>query len=151
MTGKKQTTPANGKHVRADASRKRILAAARNIFTRYPYDAAGVRKIEEEGGFNYALLRYYFGSKRGLFEAVASELAAEYVHLLLPVISSTLDPADPDETLRRIVEELFAFGFAHPDGPATIMLNIGQTQLLDGTLLGLATMRRYFFAAHNVF
>jgi AcrR family transcriptional regulator len=129
---------------RADLSRRKILDAARTVFARYPYGAASVRKIEKAGGFNYALIRYYFGSKKGLFEAVALELANEYIQHLLPIIREALDHADQETALNRFINQLFEFGFAHPDGPATIMLNIGQAQLFDGTLMGLSAIRRYF-------
>jgi len=144
LTLKNKKKPAAGKNTRADQSRKRILAAARTVFSRYPYSAASVRKIEEEGGFNYALIRYYFGSKKGLFEAVSFELVNEYIQHLVPVIKEALNHADLEKALDRFVNELFDFGFEHPDGPSTIMLNIGQPQLFDGTLLGLSAMRRYF-------
>ncbi|MEW6079861.1 MAG: TetR/AcrR family transcriptional regulator [Thermodesulfobacteriota bacterium] len=136
---------------RADRSRERILSAARSVFSRYPYGAAGVRKIEGAGEFNYALIRYYFGSKKGLFEAVSQELVNEYSRYLLPLIRDTLRNTDPKTALKRFVDGLFDFGFDHPDGPATIMLNIGQAQLFDDTLLGLSAMRRYVAEVTEIF
>jgi AcrR family transcriptional regulator len=144
VASKKRKNNEGMKNSRADQSRRRILTAARRIFAKYPYGAASVRKIEEEGGFNYALIRYYFGSKKGLFEAVSFELINEYIRHVLPVIRDSLDNTDPETALPRFVNELFEFAFAHPDGPATIMLNIGQPQLFEDTLLGLSAMRRYF-------
>ena len=91
---------------RADLSRRKILAAARTVFARYPYGAASVRKIEKAGGFNYALIRYYFGSKKGLFEAVALELANEYIQHLLPIIREALDHTDQETALNRFVSQL---------------------------------------------
>ena len=144
MAYKNRKNQSGEQNSRADQSRKRILTAARRIFAKYPYGAASVRKIEEEGGFNYALIRYYFGSKKGLFEAVSFELINEYIRHVLPFIRTSLDNTDPETALPRFVNELFEFAFAHPDGPATIMLNIGQPQLFEETLLGLSAMRRYF-------
>ncbi len=147
----KKTTGGEKNSNRADQSRKRILAAARAVFAQYPYGAAGVRKIEEEGGFNYALIRYYFGSKKGLFEAVSFDLINEYIHHILPGIKTSLENTAPETALPRFVNEMFDFAFDHPDGPTTVMLNIGQTELFEDTLLGLSAMRRYFTQVTKIF
>lgn len=53
------------------ATRSALLDAARLAFTRYGYEAAGVREIAESADVDRALITRYFGSKEGLFaEAV---------------------------------------------------------------------------------
>ena len=53
------------------ATRARLLASARRLFSRAGYGEVGVREIAEGAGVNAALVNRYFGSKRGLFaEAV---------------------------------------------------------------------------------
>src|SRR5690606_16653507 len=65
---------------RGDGSTEaRILAAARNVFTRKGYAAARTRDIAEEAGINLALLNYYFRSKEKLFEQVMLENIQQFV------------------------------------------------------------------------
>lgn len=58
-----------------DAARTRgtILASAQAAFATKGYAQAGVREIAATAGVDPALVRRYFGSKEGLFEAVLGE------------------------------------------------------------------------------
>jgi TetR/AcrR family transcriptional regulator len=47
--------------------RGRLLAAARELFLRYGYRAVSSRQIGAAAGVNYAMIRYYFGGKPGLY------------------------------------------------------------------------------------
>ncbi|MEM9028014.1 MAG: helix-turn-helix domain-containing protein [Pseudomonadota bacterium] len=58
------------------ATEARILAAARTVFARRGYDAAGLREIAEVAQANLALISRYFGGKEGLFVAVTDEFVA---------------------------------------------------------------------------
>jgi AcrR family transcriptional regulator len=59
-----------------EATRRRLLEAARALFGEHGYDGVTVRMIAAEAGANVALVHRYFGSKAALFGAV---LEGEYV------------------------------------------------------------------------
>lgn len=61
----------------AAATRRALIAAATELFSREGYDQVGVRAIAARAGVNQALLNRYFGSKAGLFAAVVSELFSD--------------------------------------------------------------------------
>ncbi len=127
---------------KSEQTRCRIIAAARRIFCAYPYDAASVRKIEQAGGVNYALIRYYFGSKKGLFDTVAAELVREYIDAIYPMLG-ILNQEPLEESLAIFIDRLLDYCFRHPDGTAIIMLNIGKSSQFDDTLLGLEAIKTY--------
>mgnify|MGYP000418637459 CR=1 FL=1 len=52
------------------ATEKRILVHAEELFSVYGYDGVSLRKITGKAGVDLALIKYYFGSKEGLFRAV---------------------------------------------------------------------------------
>ena len=52
----------------SEATRLRIIEAARIVFTDKGYDAAGTREIARLADVNVALLTRYYGSKKQLFE-----------------------------------------------------------------------------------
>lgn len=81
----------------AEATRQKILEAARIAFTAKGYEAAGVREICTNAGVDQALIKRYFGSKQKLFEAVFN--SAVGIHTLL---------AGPKETLGLQLAEYFA-------------------------------------------
>jgi AcrR family transcriptional regulator len=61
----------------AEATKKRLLAAARQEFGAYGIAGARVDRIAAEAGSNKAQIYHYFGSKDGLFDAVFNELVAQ--------------------------------------------------------------------------
>ncbi|MGI9327356.1 MAG: TetR family transcriptional regulator [Pseudomonadales bacterium] len=54
----------------AEATRRRIMESAGNLFTAKGYDGAGLREICSAAGVDQALIKRYFGSKQQLFEAI---------------------------------------------------------------------------------
>lgn len=63
----------------ADATRARLLAAARKEFAAYGIAGARVDRIAEDAQSNKAQIYHYFGSKDGLFDAVFTSIVAEVV------------------------------------------------------------------------
>lgn len=54
----------------------RLIEAARDLFTRIPYDKVTTRQLAEHAGVNIAMIRYYFGNKSGLFSEMLREVIA---------------------------------------------------------------------------
>src|ERR1700740_181561 len=50
--------------------RERLLQAARELFLRYGYRAVSSRQIGAAAGVNFAMIRYYFGGKPGLYREI---------------------------------------------------------------------------------
>lgn len=53
-------------------TRERILLAAEELFSKDGYSGVSLRQITGEAGVDLALIKYYFGSKEGLFAEVLS-------------------------------------------------------------------------------
>lgn len=68
--------PANAQPRRRDAARTRkaLLHAARRRFVIDGYERTTLRDVAAEAGVNLALVKRYFGSKAGLFEAVLTSV-----------------------------------------------------------------------------
>src|SRR5215469_17091365 len=54
--------------------RERLLNAARELFLRYGYRAVSSRQIGAAAGVNFAMIRYYFGGKPGLYREILQGL-----------------------------------------------------------------------------
>ena len=54
--------------------RERLLQAARDLFLRYGYRAVSSRQIGAAAGVNFAMIRYYFGGKPGLYREILQGL-----------------------------------------------------------------------------
>lgn len=81
----------------ADATRERLIGAARELFARQGFERTTVRQIAGLAGVNAALVSRYFGGKEALFaQAVAIDLA-------LPDLTG----ADPRTWGRGLVAHFF--------------------------------------------
>ncbi|MGZ0788115.1 TetR/AcrR family transcriptional regulator, partial [Pseudomonas saponiphila] len=54
-------------------ARQRLIIAALNLFSHRSYPSVSTREIAREAEVDAALIRYYFGSKAGLFEQMVRE------------------------------------------------------------------------------
>lgn len=63
------------------ATRRRLIEAAKLVFSRHDYEAAGLRQISSQAGVNTTLVARYFGSKRDLFLTVVKEVLTSSVLL----------------------------------------------------------------------
>ncbi|HEY0815177.1 MAG TPA: TetR family transcriptional regulator [Pseudonocardia sp.] len=63
----------------ADATRQRLLKAARTEFATHGLAGARVDRIAQNSGSNKAQIYHYFGSKDGLFDAVWGQFVGEVI------------------------------------------------------------------------
>jgi TetR/AcrR family transcriptional regulator, regulator of cefoperazone and chloramphenicol sensitivity len=77
-----------GSYQRGEEARRRLLEAAIEAFALQGYEAASTRTITEKAGVNLAAIPYYFGSKEGLYQAVAEHIAT---HINGPELTATLE------------------------------------------------------------
>ena len=89
----------------------RIIAAAREEFSKRGFAGARVEEIARRATVNKQLLFYYYHSKRGLFQAVLEQSLGELEDALARVTS----PAGPPiERLRSTLGAQFEFLANHP-------------------------------------
>ncbi len=89
----------------AEATRRRLIAAATAEFARYGIAGARVDRIAEAARSNKAQIYHYFQSKDGLFDAVFE------AHVDEAVRSAYFDATDLPETAGRIFDDFEA----HPE------------------------------------
>lgn len=91
-------------------SRKALLQAARELFSKDPYAKVSTRKIAERAGVNPALIRYYFINKEGLYQQMLAGLAEE---LQKSIMSS--DWTEEESPVGPIVRSYMAMFENEPD------------------------------------
>src|ERR1700744_3672052 len=83
----------------AEDVRKKLLDAAQELFPRYGYRGVSSRQIGAAAGVNFAMIRYYFGGKPGLYR--------EMLQGVLQPARSTLEQlstADSPPNLANVLE-----------------------------------------------
>jgi len=76
----------------AEATRRDILAAGREIFSHYPYSDVSGLQICNHAGVTRGALQHHFGSKLGLFMAVFERLQHDVYLSTLKAISGEQEP-----------------------------------------------------------
>ena len=66
----KRGRPPKAKAAGAADTRDLILDAAEDLFSKHGFYGVTIRQVAREAGVDTALVHYYFGAKRGLFDAV---------------------------------------------------------------------------------
>ncbi len=66
------------KKIQKDATRRKILDAAKEVFGEYAYKAASIRMIGKRARIDHPLISYYFPSKAVLFEAVLTDIIEHF-------------------------------------------------------------------------
>lgn len=95
-----------------EGTRRRILDAARDEFSRGGYAGARVDRIGAAAGANERMLYYYFGSKEGLFLAV---LERAYLELAEAERALDLESKDPVSAVRELVAFTWTYYLDHPE------------------------------------
>jgi AcrR family transcriptional regulator len=93
-------------------NRDAILARALELWGERGYDAVGVQEIVEAAGITKPTLYHYFGSKRGLLDALIEERSGGLHDALVPAAGYD---GDIVKTLESIVRGYFAFARDNPE------------------------------------
>lgn len=92
-----------------NGTREQMLRVAERLFSLHGFEAVSIRQIVDEAGVNIAMVKYYFGSKDGLFEALLNARFPRTREQLDELAASPLDPRDKLLVLVDLyVEKFFA-------------------------------------------
>ncbi|MGE5431982.1 MAG: TetR/AcrR family transcriptional regulator [Syntrophomonadaceae bacterium] len=87
-------------------NRENILCVALRLFSSLGYEAVGVQQIVDEAGITKPTLYHYFGSKRGMLDA----LLEEHFSVLMESVRTAAEyNRDLPATLQKIAEAFFSF------------------------------------------
>lgn len=103
-----------------DNARERLLQAGRYLFLRQEYHRVSIRRLAERAEVNSAMIAYYFGDKRGLFQAVVRSYVEPLKSAMLERLLKT-----PNLTYA----ELFRYFFKH--APRDLMRLIIRNALFE--------------------
>ena len=98
--------------------RQRLLDAAKTCFLADDYHAVSTRRIAEAAGANVSMIRYYFGSKEGLYEEMIRDTLQPLLDVLDgEMLASLPGPVLPDHGRLAGVPEADPQGAGAPAWP----------------------------------
>ena len=114
-------------------SRAGLITAARELFIRLPYRSVTLRLIAREARVDPALIRYYFGNKAGLFEAMMRESIAPVMQSMKQATTSATGVRELMTTYYRVMGEF-------PDLPRLVFRVLNEADDLES----FAVLNRVF-------
>jgi TetR/AcrR family transcriptional regulator len=95
-------------------ARERILEAAKELFSARGYAATGVQEIADLAQINKRMIFYYFGSKQGLYSAMAAGSMEEVLHPAVEAGRRALEVSNPRIALQEMIGTYFDALSRHP-------------------------------------
>jgi len=96
--------------------REDLLEAAQHLFATQGYEAVTLARVAEAAGVTSAMVRYYFGDKQGLYEAVTQQT----LQPMLQRVRQLLDSKDTPD-LGSLLGEYMRFLATNPWIPRLVM------------------------------
>ena len=116
MDKKKNLSKGTVREKNSAETKTAILNAALRLFSEFGYAGVPLRTIADEVGVNHAMIRYYFGGKKELWQAAAKFLFAKLNNLMLEtqerLVNSELSPRDQAKEFIRVYVQYCA---RHPE------------------------------------
>lgn len=148
-TRKKSGVPSRGRPPKSAATpdlREKILDAAEDLFARHGFYGVTTRQVAREAGVDVALTHYYFGTKRGLFDAVfhrrAEILNADRMALLNAYEVSHGGVMTAEGAIGAFMEPLFVRSLSADHGWKSYFALVAQVN--NTPHWGGETMTRFF-------
>ncbi len=124
-----------------------ILDAAEDLFSKHGFYGVTIREVAREAGVDTALVHYYFGSKRELFDAVFQRRAELWNNERVAAVDRYARDRGPDGmTLEGLLEAFLRppFQWSLKGGPGWKHYSALVAQTNANPTFGGETMARYF-------
>ena len=130
----------------AGETRDLILDAAEDLFSKHGFYGVTIREVAREAGVDTALVHYYFGAKRDLFDAVFLRRALVWNDDRVAAIDRYAEAAGADMTLEGLLEAFLRppFEWSLKGGPGWKHYAALVAQTNANPTFGGETMARYF-------
>ena len=130
----------------APDTRDLILDAAEDLFSKHGFYGVTIREVAREAGVDTALVHYYFGAKRELFDAVFIRRAEVWNNERVEAINRYAEGAGGVMTLEGLLEAFLRppFQWSLKGGPGWKHYSALVAQTNANPTFGGETMARYF-------
>ena len=128
------------------ATRELILDAAEDLFSKHGFYGVTIREVAREAGVDTALVHYYFGAKRELFDAVFTRRAEVWNNDRVAAINAYAEQNAGAMTLEGVLEAFLRppFEWSLKGGPGWKHYAALVAQTNANPAVGGETMARYF-------
>ena len=124
----------------AEASKALIISSAIELFSKKGYASTSMDELAKLCRLNKAMVFYYFKNKKGLYEAVMSQVLEE---IQQTVIEENKKYTKPIEELESFIRTYARFACSHPYLPALLLKELSDSGAVVPEML-FSSMRQLF-------
>ncbi len=121
---------------KAISTKEKLIANARQVFTKSPYKTASLRNIYS----NHNLIKYHFGSKADLFNALTSNIIEDITNNI-PSFVQGIDQMPPQKGLKHFLKQFLDYVFVNPASMMIINQNLGNSDESESGFPGIDIMQ----------
>ena len=99
-----------------------IIESATSVFAERGFEGASTRALADKASVNIGMLAYYFGDKKGLYNAVLDHLYGQLVNLSLPDLRGMA----PEIRVRAVVRYLYRFALKNRDVVRILLRHVNK-------------------------
>ena len=123
------------------SSAEKILLAATDLFAANHFNGVSIKEIAKKSGVNSALISYYFGGKKNLYQEVLNEQSNLFLNLIARVSSKDIAPL---AKLREYITAISEVQKLHPH-----RIHLIYRELLTPTFMCDSFIKNRLYKIHN--
>lgn len=100
----------------AEYTRRNMVETALRVFASHGFEGISLRDLAAEIGATHGLIRHYFGTKEGLWQAAVDHAVARYAAALAPHIAhAESDSREPVALAKDVIQNFLLVSARYPD------------------------------------
>ena len=124
----------------AEASKAMIISSAIQLFSQKGYASSSMDELAKLCGLNKAMVFYYFKNKKGLYEAVMTQVLEEIQQV---VLEENVKYTKPIEELESFIRTYAKYACTHPYLPSLLLKELSDSGAVVPEML-FGAMRQLF-------
>jgi len=125
----------------AEASKALIINSAIELFSKKGYASTSVDELAKLSGLNKAMVFYYFKNKKGLYEAVMTQVLEEIQH---EILEENKKHSNPTEELESFIRTYAKYACTHSYLPSLLLKELSDSGAVLPPEMLFGAMRQLF-------
>jgi len=125
----------------AEASKALIISSAIELFSKKGYASTSMDELAKLSGLNKAMVFYYFKNKKGLYEAVMTQVLEEIQH---KIVEENKKYSNPTEELESFIRTYAKYACTHSYLPSLLLKELSDSGAVLPPKILFGAMRELF-------
>jgi TetR/AcrR family transcriptional regulator len=112
------------KKIATQDRREKLIQSAQTLFAKKNFEAVSLHEIARKSEVNVALVKYYFGNKKGLYKACLETYATEKINFLRQYVLDPHSLQDFKDRLAIFLDQMLTYEIKNPEAGCIIRRDV---------------------------